>query len=115
MKRPPLKRRTPLRPKKPMERRGRSKPTAAQQDYHNQARALGCLLCGRSPQIHHIREGVLGMGQKVDHWRILPLCYDHHEGERGGDVSLHGSPALFKKLHGSELELEKKLKEELNA
>jgi hypothetical protein len=55
------------------------------------------------------------MGQKVDHWRILPLCYDHHEGERGGDVSLHGSPALFKKLHGSELELEKKLKEELNA
>lgn len=106
--------RSPLKPGKPlkrtrMKRRGRKRPTAEQQRYHDQVRALGCLICGNTAQIHHIREG-LGMGQAVNHDRVLPLCYDHHQSEEFGCISLHGSPGEFVELHGTEIELEEILK-----
>ena len=110
MQRSPLKRKTQLRPKKPMKRSGRSKPTAEQQRYHEQVREVGCIVSGRKPvALHHVRDG-LGMGQKVDHWRVIPLHYDFHQSEAAGAISLHGSPKEFIEAYGSESGLEHKLK-----
>ena len=91
-----------------MKRKGRKKPTAEQQRYHDQVRDLGCLICGQPAAIHHVREG-LGMGQAVDHDRVLPLCYSHHQGEELGDISLHGNTKEFEEMYGTEIELEKLL------
>lgn len=106
--------RSPLKPGKPlkrtrMKRKGRKKPTAEQQRYHEKVRALGCLICGQPASIHHVREG-LGMGQAVDHDRVLPLCYCDHQSEEAGCISLHGSPKEFIELHGTEIELDEILK-----
>lgn len=107
MKRSPLKPGKPLRRTR-MKRRGREKPTADQQHYHDKIRALGCIICGRPAAIHHIREG-LGMGQAVNHWKIIPLCYDHHQSEENGCISIHGTPLLFIETFGTATELERKL------
>jgi hypothetical protein len=114
--RKPLTRKTPLRSKSGlkrgfMKRKGRKPPTAAQKRRHDLLRKTGCVICFRYPHIHHIREGLLGMGQAVDHDRVLPLCYDHHQSETTGAISLHGTPREFKEAFGTELELEQKLKE----
>lgn len=106
--------RSPLKPGKQlkrtrMKRKGRKKPTAEQQRYHDKVRALGCIICGRPAVIHHVMEG-LGMGQAVDHDRPLPLCYDHHQSEEAGAVSIHGTPKEFVEAYGTEAELEEKLK-----
>jgi hypothetical protein len=103
-----LKRGKPLK-RTAMKTKGRKQPSAAQQLRHDKVREMGCVICGRPAAIHHIREG-LGMGQKVDHKKILPLCYDHHQSEEKGCISLHGTPALFVATYGTELELEAKLK-----
>ncbi len=110
MKRTPLRRKTPLRAKTglkrtKMKRKGRSKPTAEQQRRHDKIRALGCIVCGNMAAIHHIREG-LGMGQKVNHDRVLGICYDHHQSEESEAISIHGTPALFVFAFGTESELE---------
>ena len=45
---------------------------------------LGCCICGRPPQIHHLT-GIKykGMGQKADDKYTIPLCMDHHTGAEG--------------------------------
>jgi hypothetical protein len=118
MNRTPLRRKTPLKAKKQlrsktglkrtsMKRKGRSKPTAEQQRRHDAIRALGCIICGRPAAIHHIRED-LGMGQKVNHDRVLGICFDHHQSEEAGAISIHGTPILFQETYGTEYELEQK-------
>lgn len=45
---------------------------------------LGCAICGRPPQIHHlIGLKYRGMGQKADDAHTIPLCMDHHTGGQG--------------------------------
>ena len=98
-----------------MKRTGRKPPTAAQDRYHEECRELGCIISGKKPvHIHHIRKGVLGTGQAVNHWRVLPLHYDYHDSEAAGAISLHGTPKEFTEKYGTELDLERKLKELLN-
>lgn len=69
---------------------------------------MGCIVCGswmRSClQIHHIRQG-LGMGQRGSDLYTLPLCFNHHQSEFAGSISIHGKPALFKARFGEELDL----------
>ena len=109
--------RSRLKPGKPlkrsrMKRKGRKKPTAKQQAYHDIVRFIGCIVCGNHASIHHIREG-LGMGQAVNHDEVLPLCYDDHQSEESGCVSLHGDPAGFVKSKGTEMDLKIKLRKKL--
>lgn len=96
-----------------MKSKGRTPPTAEQAHYHDTVRDVGCLVCRSPASIHHVRDG-LGMGQKVNHWRVLPLCYEHHQADGAGDISIHGSPKEFRELYGSEVDLEIKLRGELN-
>lgn len=44
--------------------------------------ALGCIVsgCRHSACIHH---ALTGMGGRKNHLKVLPLCYDHHQGKEG--------------------------------
>jgi hypothetical protein len=44
--------------------------------------ALGCLICGRPANLHHVREGQ-GMSQRASDWLVVPLCREHHQGADG--------------------------------
>jgi hypothetical protein len=73
--------------------------------------AIGCIAClkagneGTPAEIHHIRHG-MGMGQRNNHFRTIPLCHAHHRGTLGLKVpSIHGSRDAFIKTFGTELEL----------
>lgn len=96
-----------------MKKKGRKKPTAEQQRRHDKIRDLGCIICGNWCSIHHIRED-LGMGQAVDHDRVLGICYDHHQSEAAGAISIGKTPKLFWETYGTEAELETKTNEALN-
>ena len=61
---------------------------------------LGCLVCGRPNQVHHIREGQ-GMGQRSSHFLTIPLCAEHHT----GPMSIHGARQWFQDTHGTELDM----------
>jgi hypothetical protein len=57
--------------------------------HHNLARQLGCVLCRRlfglftpTQEMHHVAHG----SSKRSEFAIVPLCYEHHQGNGG----LHG-------------------------
>lgn len=64
---------------------------------------LGCLICGRPPQIHHLRglEFGTGVGKKSDDDKTIGLCLLHHTGQNG----YHHSPGEFEQKYGSQSEL----------
>jgi len=74
--------------------------TAAEKRHMGRVAALGCLVCRRETQLHHIRDGV-GMSQRSSHYLTIPLCIEHHL----GDFSIHKSPREFKAIYGSELDM----------
>lgn len=69
---------------------------------------VACLIDGYSDtpaEIHHVRQG-MGMSQRNNHYKTIPLCPAHHRGTLGNRVpSIHGSPAAFLRRYGTELEL----------
>lgn len=58
-------------------------PNAAQKRYHDHERDKGCLVCGRPPSIHHVttKNGYNRLPR--NHYRVTPLCHDHHQGNTG--------------------------------
>lgn len=108
MKRSPMppKREKPRRTGKPLPR---IKAKRVEDPAHlARVRSLPCIACeiGGTAQTepteaHHIRDGV-GMGQKAGDHEAIPLCVWHH---RTGFNSVHGAPAAFKWLFGTEREL----------
>jgi predicted class III extradiol MEMO1 family dioxygenase len=64
----------------------------------------GCMVCGQTPEIHHIRI----YGEQRDHLKSIPLCPEHHRGNDG----IHGlGKKEWRKRYGHELEMLKKLQE----
>lgn len=62
-------------------------PKPARDDDHlKRVRAMGCVICGRTPcEAHHCRVGPRTMGKRVSDYQVLPLCASHHgELHRGG-------------------------------
>lgn len=59
---------------------------------------VACLIDGYSDtpaEIHHVRQG-MGMSQRNNHYKTIPLCPARHRGTLGNRVpSIHGSPAVF--------------------
>ncbi len=57
--------------------------TKAEQQWLSDVAELGCICCrnmgyGASrAELHHVRNGQ-GMGQRADHYSVLPLCPQHH-------------------------------------
>jgi len=65
--------------------------------------ALGCILCGRPAEIHHLRDGQ-GMAQRADDEEAIPLCPEHHrDGGRG--TAIHAGRESFEARFGTEREL----------
>lgn len=65
-----------IKPKNP------KNPTAEQQRFHDDIRALGCLICHKPASIHHVHVNDSGRLTK-NHWLISNLCPDHHQGPQG--------------------------------
>ncbi len=72
-------------------------------------RDIGCIVCRlengvhSQPEIHHVRD-TLGVGQKRDHDRTIPLCPTHHR-LGGYGVARHEGLPEWEKRHGSEVGL----------
>lgn len=87
----------------------------AEKEHLEKVATLGCIACellgyqGTPAEIHHIREG-MGMGQRNDHFHVIPLCPYHH---RHGKEAVHQSKALFTKKFGTESELLEKVRRKL--
>lgn len=85
----------------------RKPPTKAEKAHLETVASMGCIACemlgypGTPAEIHHIRAG-MGMGQRNNHFQVIPLCPVHH---RYGKDAVHVSPATFQRKFGTELEL----------
>lgn len=73
---------------------------AAEIRFREWVRGFGCLVCGRVAEIHHIISDGFKRISKC-HWRIVPLCSEHHRGTSG----YHGlgSDRLFTTTYGIKL------------
>ncbi len=76
----------------------------------NKIVSLGCAACYREGTetpagIHHIRSWAgepAGLAKRGHgNFLVLPLCHFHHQGK----LSIHATPAEFKRLFGSEVDL----------
>jgi len=57
-------------------------PDAKQKRYHEWVREKNCLICDRYAAIHHvISDGDARISK--DHYMVVPICYDHHQGQEG--------------------------------
>ena len=74
------------------------------QEWMSHAAELGCIICGGYAAIHHLRDSV-GMGQRADDYRTVPLCPRHHQYGTFRDPAIHSHPAEFIERYGSEVEL----------
>lgn len=64
--------------------------------------ALGCSVCWRPAEAHHILTGK-GMGQKASHFDVIPLCPDHHR-NGGHGVAIHSGVKTWEANFGTEAE-----------
>lgn len=91
--------------------------TKAEREWLNKVASYGCIACkmdgyeDSQATIHHIRHG-MGMGQRNNHFNVLPLCKLHHQ-DGGYGVALHAGQEAFEAKYGTETELLEKLREEL--
>ena len=82
------------------------KPTAKQKRYFSKVVELGCVICQRPAEIHHLLAGT-GMAQK-DHDRVIPLCPVHHRTGCYGEA-IHAGIKGFEYQFGTEEYLLKKV------
>ncbi len=70
---------------------------------------VGCMVCKiefgiyTEPEIHHLRDR-LGIGQRKNHDRTIPLCPEHHR-LGGYGIARHDSLQEWEKRHGAEADL----------
>ena len=79
-------------------------------EYMRSVAELGCICCGRTPELHHPRFNV-GLSQRGDDMDVIPLCPEHH---RYGKISIHLVKKEFVKRFGTEQELLEKVKRMLD-
>lgn len=84
----------------------RRKTTKAERAHLARVQALGCLICQRPAQIHHIRANQ-GMGQRASNYEVIPLCPAHHQ-DGGHGVAIHAGLKTWESIHGTERELLRK-------
>lgn len=86
-------------------------PTAEEKHYWGKLAEMGCIInnheCEGRTTIHHAGTGA---GGRKNHKRVLPLCIEHHLGERGIN-SLTGAMSRreWEEAYGMESELLAKL------
>ena len=83
--------------------------TKAEREHMSKVASLGCLVCQRPANVHHIRPIGLGIGNRSSHYETIPLCHDHHQGQ----FSIHNSKQEFESMYGTEKQLLQKTLQEL--
>lgn len=76
--------------------------TKAERNYMDRVADLGCIICRRPAEIHHITTGI-GMGQRASNWDVIPLCPEHHR-TGGYGVAIHAGKKAWELKHGTELQ-----------
>jgi hypothetical protein len=79
------------------------RPTKKEREHLSRVKELGCLICNRPAEIHHLRTGQ-GMGQRASHYNTIPLCPEHHR-TGGYGVAIHAGQKTFEAQNGTEIEL----------
>lgn len=76
--------------------------------------ALGCIICGRSAVPHHPRGAAFetGTGLKADDQDAIPLCNPHHT-TGGYGIAYHAGPEEFERKFGTQSELLKQVRGEM--
>jgi hypothetical protein len=75
--------------------------TRLEREHMSKVASLGCLVCQRPANVHHIRPVGLGIGMRSGHYQTIPLCHDHHQGQ----FSIHNCKEQFEAMYGTEEEL----------
>ena len=75
--------------------------TRLEREHMSKVASLGCLVCQRPANVHHIRPIGLGIGMRSSHYQTIPLCYDHHQGQ----FSIHNCKEQFEARYGTEHEM----------
>ena len=75
--------------------------TRLEREHMSKVASLGCLVCQRPANVHHIRPIGLGIGMRSGHYQTIPLCYDHHQGQ----FSIHNCKEQFEARYGTEHEM----------
>ncbi len=79
--------------------------TKAVQAYYDKVAELGCVICKRPANIHHMLRvhgiPVRGTGLKAADNHIIPLCHEHHQGGNAG-TAIHAGIDSWEKVHGTE-------------
>ena len=93
-------------------------PTANESRHMDKVSQLGCIVCYKKgfrfvpAEIHHTE----GKTKEDSHFKVLPLCYEHHRGGRGEEpISRHPWKRRFEKEYGTEKELLELVEELLGA
>ena len=72
--------------------------TRLEREHLSKVASLGCLVCQRPANVHHIRPVGLGMGMRSGHYQTIPLCRNHHQGQ----FSIHNCKKEFEAMYGTE-------------
>lgn len=75
-------------------------PTKAESDHMDAVAELGCIICHRPAEVHHLP----GHGMRASHFHTIPLCPDHHRNGNIG-VAVHSGRKSFEANFGTEGEL----------
>ena len=69
-------------------------------DHWDRIAGLGCCICERPAEVAHCHGGSIseilgpdfrpGWGQRQNHWLVIPLCPEHHRGNKGLDTGQRG-------------------------
>ncbi len=64
---------------------------------------LGCWICQRAAEAHHIRDGQ-GAGRKASDFETIPLCPDHHR-TGGWGVAFHAGAEEWERRYGRQRDI----------
>lgn len=84
--------------------------TKAEKQWLSRVAELGCIICKRPAEIHHIGNGTLG--KRSDHFSVLPLCEIHHR-TGGHGVAVHAGRKTWESAHGTERDLLEQVKQKI--
>lgn len=86
--------------------------TKAEKKYLSDVAEIGCLICRRPAEIHHVRAG-MGKGQRSQHiGGVIPLCHEHHR-TGGHGVAFHAGKRTWQERFGSEKKLLEQVREKI--
>ena len=82
----------------------------AEKEHLRRVAEMGCYVCSRPAEIHHIRQQT-GLAMRSSSYETIPLCEIHH---RLGKVSVHLGKKEFIKRYGTEQQILAEIRRRLN-